>query len=199
MACYICGEATDRDLCPACRQNGLDLVLEVCLKSDEKDPIAVLEALMALPQVPMHGPIHHVLVGAALLTAYHNAGGDVDLLPALGEMVRRGRQVPGAVCGYWGACGAGISTGMFLSIVTQSGPLAREVWRLPNQMTSQALARISQHGGPRCCKRDSRLALESAVAFVKEHLGVEMPLAPRRCSHAHLNAQCLGEACPFKS
>lgn len=27
----------------------------------------------------MHGPEHHIMVGAALLTAYKNAGGDIDL------------------------------------------------------------------------------------------------------------------------
>jgi hypothetical protein len=29
--------------------------------------------LMAMPFCHMHGPEHHVMVGAALLTAYHNA------------------------------------------------------------------------------------------------------------------------------
>ena len=28
-------------------------------------------------------------------------------------MMNRGKAVPGGVCGFWGACGAGISTGMF--------------------------------------------------------------------------------------
>lgn len=197
MTCFICGDPSDRDLCPACCQKGLDQVLEICLASREKDPSQVLEALMSLPKVPMHGPIHHVLVGAALLTAYHNAGGEVDLSQALGEICRRGLQVPGAVCGLWGACGAAISAGMFVSIVTHSGPLAKEVWRLPNQMTSQALAAIAGHGGPRCCKRDTRLALEAAVDFAARHLGVLMPLKPGLCSRSHLNAQCLGSACPF--
>ena len=57
----------------------------------------------------MHGPEHHIMVGAALLTAYKNAGGEIDLQQALVEMMSRGRSVPGGACGFWGACGAGIS------------------------------------------------------------------------------------------
>ena len=61
----------------------------------------------------MHGPEHHVMVGAALLTAYKNAGGNIELKDALIEMMHRGKAVPGGACGFWGACGAGISAGMF--------------------------------------------------------------------------------------
>ena len=69
-----------------------------------RSPLEYLEAetMMALPFCHMHGPEHHVMVGAALLTAYKNAGGDIDLPDALGEMMRRGKSVPGGACGFWG-------------------------------------------------------------------------------------------------
>ena len=41
--------------------------------------------------------------------AYKNAGGKLDLESALREMYSRGKAVPGGACGFWGACGAGIS------------------------------------------------------------------------------------------
>ena len=44
---------------------------------------------------------------SALLTAYHNAGGEIELESALKEMYKRGKSVPGGACGFWGACGAG--------------------------------------------------------------------------------------------
>lgn len=78
----------------------------------------------------MHGPEHHVMVGSALLTAYKNAGGEIDLVKALSEMQARGKKVPGGACGFWGACGAGVSAGMFVSIVTGSTPLTNEAWGL---------------------------------------------------------------------
>lgn len=43
----------------------------------------------------MHGPEHHILVGAALLAAYKNAGGKVDSFEdALEEMRHRGSEYP---------------------------------------------------------------------------------------------------------
>jgi len=137
------------------------------------------------------------MVGAALLTAYHNAGGDIDLPAALSEMYSRGKQVPGGVCGFWGACGAGISSGIYMAIATKSTPLAKEQWSLSNRMTSASLNAISANGGPRCCKRNSYLAIREAVAFTAENLGVQMELGDIVCTRSHLNNQCRKEACPF--
>ena len=152
---------------------------------------------MRLPFCHMHGPEHHVMVGAALLTAYRNAGGDLDLSPALAEMMRRGRKVPGGACGYWGACGAGISAGMFLSIATEATPLTAEPWGLANRMTSKALLEIGRVGGPRCCKRDSYLSILAAVDFVREELGVPMERPEIVCTRSAKNNQCIGKRCPF--
>ena len=69
-----------------------------------------MEEMMSMPSCHMHGPEHHVMVGSALLTAYKNAGGEIDLQKALHEMYCRGKAVPGGACGFWGACGAGVST-----------------------------------------------------------------------------------------
>lgn len=63
---------------------------------------------MENPYVYMHGPEHHVLVGSVLLTAYHNAGGELDWPAALYEMENRGRQVPGGalwILGLLRRCG----------------------------------------------------------------------------------------------
>lgn len=137
------------------------------------------------------------MVGSALLTAYKNAGGKIDLLPALVEMQTRGRKVPGGACGFWGACGAGISAGMFVSIATGSSPLSGEAWGLSNRMTSAALGEIGKIGGPRCCKRDSYLAITAAVSFAREKLGVTMELGKIVCVHSAMNNQCIGVRCPF--
>ena len=184
-------------VCDRCHMEGLDGIVGVCLAEQSKDPVTVMEHLMDLPFCHMHGPEHHTMVGAALLTAYRNAGGEVDLLRALPEMIRRGKEVPGGVCGYWGACGAGISTGIFISILTGSSPLSEEPFRLSNLMTSEALRAIGTVGGPRCCKRDSYLSLLAAVDFTAEHLGIRMEKHDIRCSRMAMNDQCIGKRCPF--
>ena len=137
------------------------------------------------------------MVGAALLTAYRNAGGDVDLKTALSEMIARGKRVPGGACGFWGACGAGISSGMFVSIISGSTPLSEEPFSLSHRMTARSLEAIAEIGGPRCCKRDSYLSILAAIDFVKEHFAVEMEKPKIICEHSARNARCVGKRCPF--
>ncbi len=185
-------------VCSECHTKGIDAIIGVCMSEDSKNPIKILQKLMALPFCHMHGPEHHIMVGSALLTAYKNSGGEIDLHKALVEMQSRGKKVPGGACGFWGACGAGVSTGMFISIVTGSTPLGNEVWGLSNQMTAKSLGAIGKIGGPRCCKRDSYLAITEAVKFAKTHLGVGMEIGEIKCIHSALNNQCIGERCPFK-
>lgn len=185
-------------VCDECHTAGIDGIVGICMQESSRNPMEVMERLMSLPMCHMHGPEHHIMVGAALLTAFRNAGGGLDLEWALAEMVRRGRQIPGGACGNWGACGAGISAGIFVSLVTKSTPLATESWSRSNQMTSQALGLVAKYGGPRCCKRDSYLSIVAAVAFAKKVLGVEMALPERvACRRSHFNNQCLKSMCPF--
>ncbi len=184
-------------VCDECHTSGMDAIISLCLDSRSANPLEIVETMMCLPSCHMHGPEHHTMVGSALLTAYKNAGGDINLKTALYEMQKRGKQVPGGACGFWGACGAGISTGMYVAIVLQSTPLAKEAWGLSNQMTARALEAIGKNGGPRCCKRDSYLAITEAVQFTAEKLGIAMALDPVVCSRSHLNNQCLQDKCPF--
>ncbi len=200
-----------------------DPVVALCLADTSRNPIEILERLMSQPDCPMHGPTHHVLVGAALLTAYNNAlnseshqaclngratkGEDevnclpdsakLDMEEALAEVRERGEQVPGGACGYMSACGASISTGIFMSIITRNTPFSTDTWRLCNLCTARALEQVALNGGPRCCKRDSYLSVLTAIDFVKEHLGVEMEKPEVRCSRSQINEQCIGKKCPF--
>lgn len=205
MECAICHKkersktrcVNGHYVCNECHVDGVDSIVSFCLFSSSKNPVAILNQMMEMPFCHMHGPEHHVMVGAALLTAYKNAGGEIDLESALSEMVNRGRQVPGGACGFWGACGAGISSGMFVSIVTGATPLAGETFGLSHKMTARSLERIGAVGGPRCCKRDSYLSIQQAVIFVKEQLGIEMECDKILCDFAGKNNQCIGKRCPF--
>ena len=184
-------------VCNECHMQGLDQVVEICYHLNSSDPLEILEAMMALPQIHMHGPEHHILVGAALLTAYYHAGGDIDLQTAIPEIFSRGKQVPGGACGFWGACGSAISTGMFISIITHATPLSERSYQQANAMTSHALSAIAKVGGPRCCKRNAYLSILTAVHYVKEHLGVYMQVHPVTCRRQAQNHQCLLTRCPF--
>ena len=205
MECAICHKKESSKtrcvhghyVCNECHTEGMDAIIGLCLSETSKNPIAIIQKMMALPFCHMHGPEHHVMVGASLLTAYKNAGGEIDLPKALTEMMSRGKSVPGGACGFWGACGAGISSGMAVSILSGSTPLAKEPFALSHKMTAKSLAAIGEVGGPRCCKRDSYLSILCATDFVKEHFGVEMEKPEVICNHSAQNNQCIGKRCPF--
>lgn len=205
MECSICHKkemsktrcVNGHYVCNACHTQGIDSVFGICLTETSKNPIEIINKIMRLPFCHMHGPEHHVIVGSALLTAYKNAGGNIDMEKALTEMKNRGSQVPGGACGFWGACGAAISSGIYMSIVTGSTPLKNVEFGLSNQMTSRSLNSIGQIGGARCCKRDSYLSIIQAVEFTKEKLNVEMELDEFYCDFSPRNNQCIGKRCPF--
>lgn len=205
MECAICHKkeiskakcVNGHYVCNDCHTKGMDAIIGICLQEKNKNPMEIIRKLMSQPFCHMHGPEHHVMVGAALLTAYKNAGGSVELETALIEMQSRGKAIPGGVCGFWGACGAGISTGIFISIITGATPLKEKSWGLANQMTAKSLAKIGKIGGPRCCKRDSYLSILAATQFVKEKFDVEMETEDIYCIHSGDNNQCIGMRCPF--
>jgi hypothetical protein len=55
-------------------------------------------------------------------------------------------------------------------------PLSRNEWMLSNLLTADSLRSIAFAGGPRCCKRNTFLAIVEAVYFVKERLHIEMEI-----------------------
>ena len=204
--CAVCGEEALSDavcegghfVCNACHAAGLDqFFVPFLLQSKERDPLALLEQVMALPQVHMHGPEHHAIVPCVLLTAWHNNGGEGDLKQMLSAALSRGKQVPGGACGFWGVCGAAAGAGIYMSVLTGSNPVNRDAWPIPMELTSRCLKRLAEVGGPRCCKRTSRLCIQQAAAFTGERFGLEMPLSEIRCTYMKDNRECIGRACPF--
>lgn len=205
--CEICGKqevtralcVNKHYVCNECHTKGVDVIKNVCLNETSKNPFKILNKLMSEPFCHMHGPEHHIMVGASLLTAYKNSGGKINLSNALNEMIKRGKSVPGGTCGFWGACGAGISTGIFISIISGSTPLSDKPYALSNLMTSNSLAEIGKIGGSRCCKRNSFLSVLTAIDYAANHFGIVMEKTDIKCTYSSKNNQCIKNRCPFHS
>ncbi len=207
VRCAFCGAASESPVrcrethfvCDACHAApASDAIERGCLASDSTDPIALATSLMRHPSVKLHGPEHHFLVPAALLTALCNARGQASAKPRLlAEARRRAGAVAGGFCGFQGACGAGVGVGIFVSLATGATPLTRESWGLANAATGQALTVIGSLGGPRCCKRTSWLALLGGIRFARQELGVRLEGRGPACEWSEVNAECLERACPF--
>ena len=172
------------------------MLAEVLGGATSADPMILLEQAMAHPSVTMHGPEHHAIVPAVIVASVANAGHRVPD-GALDKAVERGRKVPGGWCGSHGSCGAAIGVGIAVSVLTGATPLKGEERSLSLAATSFALSRMLDDE-PRCCKRASRVAIESAIDFLRERLAVSLATdGPSACTYTRRNAQCPGRACPY--
>ena len=185
------------------RESSTGWVVEKLLASTSTAPAELLEEVMADPRCPAFGPLHHFVVGATLLACRRNAEAAFDreaLLRAdLEEMAARSSYVPGATCARWGVCGAAASAGMAYAILRGNAPLREEGWQEGQLMVSELLALIARSGSPRCCKRDSRVAVAAAVPHFNAIGGPQMretDVVPT-CATFPQNSACMGADCPF--
>lgn len=183
---YVCDECHRKDI--------LDLVEHECINSEFTDPVELALRIFELPRLHMHGPEYHSIVPAVLVTAYGNSLNNKNDL-YIREAISRGKAIPGGICGTHGACGAGIGVGIAYSIIHQVTPYSRDERGTTNQMTALALMAISQFGGPRCCKRDSIIAIETA----KEHFKCFADIGKSKyiCKQYVNNGMCIKSKCPY--
>lgn len=175
------------------------LIISACEKHRETDPYIIFHSIAKMDFVRIHGPEHHILDGACILTAFKNAGGNIDLHTALEKLKYEGLRMPGAACGLWGVCGAVTSIGAALALIDGTGPLSGEDWGSHMEYTSSALAKLSKTGGPRCCKRDAFISMEQAVEYIERRYGMRLDRSDIVCDFYPLNKQCIGLRCPYNS
>jgi hypothetical protein len=178
--------------------NGYENLIHVCMDNACSDPVRLFRIIVRDKSIPMHGPVHHVIVPMVMITSVWAESRDFDLESYLHEAISRSSEVPPTVCGLWGCCGSAIGIGIFESIMTRTGPLSRgKRWGDCNLSTSNALASIAAIGGPRCCKRNAILSIMSACESAKVHLGIELHPSVFSCSIYRDSEECIGSKCPF--
>lgn len=205
--CIVCGnKEVDREVCvnghfvcDACRRKMASKIIKrICLESESKNPTEILLKIMDDRSVRMHDLKHHVAVGSALLTAYRNCGGKVDLERSLREMDKRGSWFPGGACGLAGTCGAAASVGAFYSMITETSPHSQETWGKVNLLVSECLHEIGTIGGPRCCKRNSFIAIRVATGWISKEMGIKMESFDKiDCPYKERNDECIKDRCPY--
>ena len=147
------------------------------------------------PSVKMHGPEYHFLVPAVLLASYYDKEKSFEeRVSNIKEARKRAKAVLGGFCGSHGNCGAAVGVGIFFSLIKDITPLATEAWKESNLMTARSLSKIAEHGGPRCCKRNSFLAIESAMDYLTGFASKDREVV---CTFSHLNKECKRTDCPY--
>jgi hypothetical protein len=206
-ACTLCGKEERTNIycpsghyvCDTCHSKAaLEVLKQILATSKATDPTTILEQVISHPSVPMHGPEHHVIVPAAIVAAVGNSGYQ---LPegAVDKAIERASKVPGGWCGLYGDCGAAVGAGIAVSVITGATPLTGKTRTLALAATSQALSRMLDEQ-PRCCKKASRMAIQSTVDFLRENLGINLPQTGKvRCAYPLRNKECAQQKCPYYS
>jgi hypothetical protein len=203
--CNICGKVFAAQIycpqghyiCDGCHsRSALSALRDVLTKTTSSDPGQILEEVLQDSNLPMHGPEHHAIVPAVLVTAVKNAGYPVPE-GALEKAIERGSKVPGGWCGLYGDCGAGVGVGVAVSVLSGATPLTGKPRSLAIGATSAALGSMLDDQ-PRCCKRASRIAVRAAVKYLHEHLNINLPEpGPVKCDFRSRNRECPQKECRY--
>ncbi len=164
------------------------------------DAIQILIHLMDEDYISMHNPFHHFIVPASLLTATCMVAGSTEdeLKILLHKAYGRAEYIKGGFCGDYGACGAGIGAGIYMSVYTDTTTMSEESWQWSNEITGLSLQAISGIPGPRCCKRTCFLAVQAAIPYIEKKLCIKLkPPEGIVCKYSANNMECKKERCPF--
>jgi hypothetical protein len=205
--CHYCGQNMKANavcskghfVCDRCHSAGaLQIIENVCLHSRQADPVALMQTIRSHPHFPIHGPEHHSMVPAVILTTLRNSGysiTDEQIVTA----IERGQTVGGGSCAFLGACGAAIGVGIAASVVLKATPYDGDKRQTVQRATQTVLGRIASYNAPRCCQRDSWLALSEASMLMQQHTGRSLTANPFPCEQYTLNKECIHEQCPLWS
>ena len=208
VECFYCGSIFDSNvecadghfICDRCHSiSANDLIETICIKNENKNPIELATDLMKNPAIKMHGPEHHFLVPAIMLSVYYNTTKEYEQKEGKIKQARsRAEKIQGGFCGSHGTCSAAIGNGIFISLITNTTPLSKKEWKQSNLITAKTLEKIAYYGGPRCCKRNTYIALLTSVSFLKENFNIKINTGKKiKCIFNNLNKECVKEKCPF--
>lgn len=206
LTCHYCGAVvmsagscdSGHFVCDVCHgAAAVEIIKRVCLASGETDAMALMRVIREHPAFAVHGPEHHSLVPAVILTALRNRGAPVDDGKIV-TAIERGRGVGGGACALLGVCGAASGLGIAVSLLLEADPLDGGKRQAVQQAAERALAAIAALNAPRCCQRDSWLALREAAELLPDVAGVSLGTVESfPCEQWRANAECIGVECPL--
>lgn len=176
---------------------------EICLMSNSLSIFELANELLMLDSIRMHGPEHHYLISAVLISIYCNGTKQEELKKELLEKVlyRANRIQPGS-CGYYGVCGGAMAVGSAISIIEGVTPYSQKELRTLSQITLKCLTKLANYTGPRCCKRATYVVLEDVHNWFEQQLqldGKTINNASEKfaCRFSNRNDTCHKGACKY--
>jgi len=178
---YICDDCHAAD--------AMKFIETYCKNTFERDPFKIAAEIMKNNITKIKGPDHHFLVPAVLLTGYYNTLYKHEKIEEKLEIIKdrcRFEDKSANIfsffegeCTFHGNCGAGTGTGIFMSVIDEKTLSLKNRWKLSNIITINSLRKILQEGELKHCKKNTYIAIESAVDTLEVNFRVSLPKTKR--------------------
>lgn len=193
---YICPNGHYQ--CEDCRiSNQSEIIERVCLNTKQTNPIEIANLIMKHPSFNQYGVEHHELVAPVVLAAIRNANGADVSNGKLKAAIKRGSKIPYGACGTMGTCGACVSAGIAMGIITGSNYLKDKERNLTLKTTATALLKLTELGGPRCCKFSIYASILSVWDITQSSLQLNLPEFTVKCDFQGKLKECHLDKCPY--
>lgn len=204
--CSFCGATEETDFicpnghyqCEDCRlADQKEIIERVCINTTSKNPVEIANLIMKHPSFNQYGAEHHELVAAVCLSAIRNLGAQSISDNKLKAAIKRGGKIPYGACGTMGTCGACVSAGVAMGILTQSNYLKDRERNLTIKTTANALLSLTGLGGPRCCKFSTYVSILSVWDIARDELKMSLPEIAIHCDFQGKLKDCHLDKCPY--
>lgn len=202
--CMYCGKEEEAEFmcpdghfqCEECRlADAKELIERTCRDHGGTDPFELASLMMKHSSFNPHGIEHHLLVAPVILTVCKNLGVDIPERKIKTAM-RRVEDIPYGACGSRGACGACESAGTAVSLITGASFKSDKERSLTLKATANSLEKLSELGGPRCCKQSVYAAIEETFSLLEEEYDLSS-IEEHTCPFSDDIEDCKEERCPY--
>lgn len=203
--CYNCGKIVLANaecekghfICDSCHEmDSIEIIKNECLLSKETDASLLMQKIRSHKIFPLHGPEHHSLIPAVILTVMRNNGVDISDTQII-TAINRGQSIPGGACAFNGICGAAAGAGIAMSVLFGADPYDGKKRQSVQKVTASVLNEIASFEAARCCQRDSWIALKTFADILKEKGLTSFEVSKIECCQFKKNYECIKLECPL--
>jgi hypothetical protein len=209
LTCSYCGKVEQGHIrcphghytCDLCHnRDAMAIIEDIARTTKSRDPFEIADVMMSHPGLPMLGCQHAYIAGGAFMGAVKTEGTRGITNSDLDEVFKRTeKQAHGGYCGLSGVCGIAPAIGACFSVLTGSKCGTTAAQRLTMEAVTRVTRAITDLTGPSCCKAYVWNALEVAVDYLQESLGISLPThTVKGCVYADKHPHgCRKEKCPY--
>lgn len=209
--CDICGNPTVANYyCPnghhLCNNCGYKMMYDtfknICLNTNSKNPIEILEKIMDIDGMPLLGCKQNLACALAVYTAYKNNGGRVDdFEKGLDKIKDRISKLQVSMCMLGGFCGIPVAMGCAWQAVSLESKNIKVVTETANTLTGHCMSKLmnpNNEGSHNCCVKNSIICVIEATRFLGNNFWIDMDLpSSMKCKYSSINPRCNGNKCSF--